>query len=212
MSDVQSKRIHKPPAQREAEILAAAALVFAESGFRTVEVQAIADRAGVGKGTIYRYFPSKEKLFLAALQSRLDRLRDRVTAASDPIEDPLEKIVAALRAYVHFFDEHPETVELFIQERAEFRGRVMPLYFVYTEAHRDEWASVMQALADSGRMKASDVETAVETIGYLLYGFVLSKTAVCDRTPLSKSFDDVLHLVLHGLLLREASDAPAPRV
>jgi AcrR family transcriptional regulator len=36
-------------------------------GFATADVQEIANKTGVGKGTIYRYFPSKEELFLAAV-------------------------------------------------------------------------------------------------------------------------------------------------
>ena len=52
------------PGKRQA-ILEQAIRTFAELGFRGADVQVIADRAGVGKGTVYRYFHSKEDLFWA---------------------------------------------------------------------------------------------------------------------------------------------------
>ena len=51
-------------AQRREDILAAAALVFAQRGYPGTDMQALADVAGVAKGTLYLYFPSKEDLFL----------------------------------------------------------------------------------------------------------------------------------------------------
>ncbi len=48
---------------RPAEILAAARAVFVENGFATAKVEEIARRAGVSKGTVYLYYPTKEALF-----------------------------------------------------------------------------------------------------------------------------------------------------
>ncbi|WP_459891541.1 TetR/AcrR family transcriptional regulator [Desulfothermus okinawensis] len=53
------------------KILKAARLEFAKNGFHTTLVSDIAKRAGVGKGTIYRYFPSKEDLFGSIIQQKM---------------------------------------------------------------------------------------------------------------------------------------------
>jgi AcrR family transcriptional regulator len=50
--------------RREREILEAAAAVFAERGFRGTRMADVAARAGIGKGTVYEYFRSKEALFV----------------------------------------------------------------------------------------------------------------------------------------------------
>ena len=47
-------------ARRTEEILAAAARLFARLGYTDTDTQALADELQVGKGTLYRYFPSKE--------------------------------------------------------------------------------------------------------------------------------------------------------
>ncbi len=55
---------------RPAEIVDAALALFSETGFAATTVAAIARRAGVTKGTVYLYFPSKEDLFAAVIRDR----------------------------------------------------------------------------------------------------------------------------------------------
>ena len=53
--------------QRRSAILQAARTVFARQGYAYTVVEDIANQAGLGKGTLYLYFPSKEQIYLAAL-------------------------------------------------------------------------------------------------------------------------------------------------
>ena len=58
-------------ARTRAALLRAAGRVFAEHGFHEATLEAVAAGAGVSKGALYHYFPSKEQLFLALLENRL---------------------------------------------------------------------------------------------------------------------------------------------
>ena len=58
-----------PKAERVQAILAAALEEFVEQGFAAARLDAIAERAGIGKGTVYLYFDSKETLFEEAVRS-----------------------------------------------------------------------------------------------------------------------------------------------
>lgn len=58
-------------ARTRATLLRAAGRVFAEHGFHRATLEAVAAEAGVSKGALYHYFPSKEQLFLALLEDRL---------------------------------------------------------------------------------------------------------------------------------------------
>src|SRR5882672_4454159 len=108
---------------RREEILEAAAKLFAEHGYSETDTQFLADKLGVGKGTLYRYFPSKRELFLAAADRVMCLLSERVDAAIEGIRDPLDRVAEAIEASLAFFVEHPELVELLIQERAQFKDR-----------------------------------------------------------------------------------------
>src|SRR3954470_17152778 len=116
--------------RRRRGILGAAGVVFARHGYPNTDVQLVADRLGVGKGTVYRYFPTKEALFLAAVQRGLQELTAEMDAILlDPADDPVEQTRRAVRASLEFFARRPEMAELFIQERAAFRHHHRPLYF-----------------------------------------------------------------------------------
>src|SRR5436305_335194 len=70
--------------EREQAILAAARDVFAEQGFEKASIDDIAERVGIGKGTVYLHFASKEELLIALMsrmsQSLADQCRRQVAA------------------------------------------------------------------------------------------------------------------------------------
>src|SRR5262252_4944421 len=112
--------------RRCAAILDAAARLFAKHGYSQTDTQVLADKLQVGKGTLYRYFPSKQELFLAAVDGVMRKARAQVDARIASITEPLARISEAVRAFLGFFAEHPDFVELLIQERAEFKDRKKP--------------------------------------------------------------------------------------
>src|SRR3954447_26066507 len=140
-------------AKRREEILACAGRVFAARGIPGTDMQAVADAAGVAKGTLYLYFPSKEDLFLAAVDQGMTRLKTFVDDAVEDLSDPLEVIGRAIHAYLRFFKEHPEQVELLILERAEFRDRKKSTYFAHRETGRARWHALLSDLIASGRVR-----------------------------------------------------------
>src|SRR5439155_966899 len=88
-------------------ILAAATAVFAERDFHRVLVSEVATRAGVGKGTVYLYFPTKDRLHRVALEASLERVAGEVERAAEadaPAEVVLREIVVSI---LRFFWRRP---------------------------------------------------------------------------------------------------------
>lgn len=69
-ADPHAKRERRKQA-RPGELLAAALDLFVEKGFAATRVEEVATRAGVSKGTLFLYFPSKEELFKAVIRENL---------------------------------------------------------------------------------------------------------------------------------------------
>ena len=67
-----SKRVRRKEA-RPGELLEAALALFVEKGFAATRVEEVAARAGVSKGTLFLYFPSKEELFKAVVRENASR-------------------------------------------------------------------------------------------------------------------------------------------
>src|SRR5947208_16078791 len=99
---------------RRLEILRAARKVFAQKGYAETVVEDIAAEAGVGKGTLYLYFPSKEQIYLAALLEdarKLNRLSRERMAAAAAWQD---KLRAYMEVRVEYFDAHQDFLRIYL--------------------------------------------------------------------------------------------------
>jgi AcrR family transcriptional regulator len=94
MDTITSERRERKDAQRNLErVLRAARELFAERG-PDVRMEEVAQRAGVGVGTIYRRFRSKEELFAAVSQAACADAHDSLQAAAHAVCDPAGKLRA----------------------------------------------------------------------------------------------------------------------
>ena len=73
-------KFRRRPADRPAEILAAALEVFAMRGFQAARLEEVAKRAGVSKGALYLYFETKADLFRAVVTDAISPNLERVKA------------------------------------------------------------------------------------------------------------------------------------
>lgn len=188
-------------ARRREEILDVAGRIFAERGFPGTDVQVVADQLGLGKGTIYRYFPTKRELFLAAVDRGMRRLLEQVDAAVARVQDPLEQIAGATRAYLEFFAANPWLIELLIQERAEFKDRSKLTYFEYRDRGVGRWHALLRGLIAAGRVRDVPVERVCDAAGDLLYGTMFTNYFVGQRRSAAEQAQDVLDLLFHGILV-----------
>jgi AcrR family transcriptional regulator len=178
-----------PQAERSLEILDAAVGIFAAKGYAQTDVQEIANRVGVGKGTVYRHFGNKEALFLAAVKHARDQLIGAVDAVQDAEVDPLLRLRTCMTAILSFFDAHPEVVELLIEERALFRDRRPSLFFEHDEQRRCEWADRLSAMISSGTIRDLPVSTIQDTISRFVFGamffhyFEGNSKSLADQAP-----------------------------
>jgi TetR/AcrR family fatty acid metabolism transcriptional regulator len=79
-------------------ILRAAESVFLRKDFHEVRMDDVAGACGVGKGTLYRYFASKDDLFTALVFDGIDLLRLQLEAATASPGDPVAKLERVVRA------------------------------------------------------------------------------------------------------------------
>lgn len=85
-------------AVREAALDSAAA-ILREHGLRGVTMAQIAEEAGVGRATLYKYFPDVEAILVAWHQRQMRRHLDLLASVAQQAGDPAERLVAVLTAY-----------------------------------------------------------------------------------------------------------------
>lgn len=182
------------------QILEGAAKLFAEYGYADTDTQVLADRLGVAKGTLYRYFRSKRQLFLAAVDRVMQRLRQEIDRSVAEVEDPLDKVARAARVFLDFCAAHPEFVELLIQERAQFKDRKKPTYFEHRDVHIERWRALFRSLIVAGRVRDVSPERITDVLSDLLYGTMFTNYFAGPRKPSEAQTQDILDIIFHGIL------------
>lgn len=191
------------PARRREEILCAATLLFAGKGYAAADLQGVADRLGVAKGTLYRYFKSKRAVFLAAVDRGMRMLGVAIDESSQHEADPLRRIRLSIEAYLRFFREYPELCELIIIERAEFRDRRTPTYFRHREANRTKWRAFYGALMQEGLLRTVPVDDLLGVIGNVVYGTMFTDFFTgSERTP-EEQAAAITEVLFRGILTTE---------
>jgi AcrR family transcriptional regulator len=199
----------KPPAgearwtARKEEILTEAARLFAQRGYSETDTQLLAETIGVGKGTVYRYFPSKRELFLAAADRVMRMMRERVNQRVDGIVDPLARITRSMHEFLLFFAEHPEFVELLIQERALFKDRRRPTFIEHRLLNLERWQDMYRGLIADGRVRHIPPEGITDVVGNLLYGTIFMNYFSGQTASPETQARNITNILLNGILTDE---------
>jgi AcrR family transcriptional regulator len=109
-------------------ILAAGLRLFANQTYQAVTMDHVAEAAGVAKGTLYLYFPSKEALYLGILSEGLETVSKRYQATNDTRQDVGERLRRAIDVSIQFYDERRDLLRLIATEEprlAEARNRLI---------------------------------------------------------------------------------------
>jgi AcrR family transcriptional regulator len=92
--------------ERRTLLLDGATELFANHGYDGLSMAQIAREAQISKALLYHYFPSKRRLFEAALAAAAEGLRER--AEPDPSRPPVEQLSSALDAFLRWVQERPQ--------------------------------------------------------------------------------------------------------
>ena len=84
-------------AEREQAIVTAASALAAEGGMAAVQIAAVATRADIAAGTVYRYFPSKTDLITQLVAAIAGRELEAMRAAADAAPGPMSALAACDR-------------------------------------------------------------------------------------------------------------------
>ena len=195
--DRKPQRGRPPSRDARQRILTVAADLFAEKEFHRVSTEKVAERAGTGKGTVYRHFPSKEVLYVAATIYGLVRLRNDLSAALRATASSRTRFDIIIRRLLTYFWDKRDFFLLLRnfadlpqghRRRYELERRKLSLLI------RDALA----AGVDEGVLR-SDLDAAVAAEALL--GMVRAVNRVRSRSvTLAKASDAAVALFLNGCL------------
>ena len=193
-------------AEREALILNAAERMLQEVGYQDLVMEALAERVGIGKGTIYLHFPSKEELVGAII----DRGTDRITAtiaslAAEQGRSAYDRLHAVLTIFI---TNHPGWVHLLSGPGGAELHNVLQ-----KRRNKDErlaeLLAALGALIDEGKARGefdARIASGVAALGLLSVVRTLSVPTLAGRIGLEPEAvaASSIRLYFHGLLARPA--------
>lgn len=209
-------------AARPAEIMDAALALFAEKGFAATKMEDIALRAGVTKGTPYRYFPNKDAIFQAIVETSLLPSVDAIQQSNAlPAGTPVVPVLVALHTQwqVDVIDTPRSAVmKVMLAESGNFAE--LAAYYrekVITPTHH-ALAQLITRGINQGELRPMDVDYAVQVlIAPMLMAVTWkhSPKAVClpehmVNFDIQRLFAAALDMLKHGLLSPTAAPATTP--
>ncbi len=183
---------------RRTRILCAAQEVFAQQGFRSAEVRAVAERAGVGKATIYKFFPSKEALLLVIVEESLNYLRDLALASLVGSGDPLTRLEHAARTMARFLVNNREFARVLIQEAGEFMGDIQRKHLSLVEQNLPFAEAFFSSLRDQGYFQALSTRESVHLMVNVMVGAIYT-WALTGEENLEEQAIRYLRVLIEGL-------------
>ncbi|WP_262852886.1 TetR/AcrR family transcriptional regulator [Mumia quercus] len=156
VSSAQGRPLTKRGEATRAKLLAAAEDVFAELGYHEASIVKITERAGIGLGTFYLYFDSKQSLFEALVVDLNRRVRRSMAEAMEGATNRLEAERAGFAGFFRFTAEHPALYR--VVREAEFVSPEM-LRLHYTRIVEGYRAGLAKAQA-AGEVSDIDPEVA----------------------------------------------------
>lgn len=110
------------PDARRAHLLAVGAGVFGSKAYDEVQIDQIAQLAGVSRGLLYHYFPSKRAFFAAIVQLGYDEILE--VTRPDPALPPAAQLQAGLEAYFDYVQSHPHMYRAIFRSAASLESSV----------------------------------------------------------------------------------------
>jgi AcrR family transcriptional regulator len=197
-----------PFAARRRRIVDAAARLFAEAPYADVHMDAIAAAAAVAKPTLYRYFPTKERLFVEALDATLSGLKaelEAVRAGSGSAEARLRRMIALVLSRVGRLAPAIQASESESRESAADSRRVLRQGF---RNLRQAIGGVVAEGARDGELGPVDPDLAALVI---LGGVRMAAHAQVGAQRDPKALPDAMaDLFLNGLRSPDAPSRSAP--
>jgi TetR/AcrR family transcriptional regulator, cholesterol catabolism regulator len=96
---------------RRKRILDATLALASKGGYEAVQMRAVAERADVALGTLYRYFPSKIHLLVSALAREFERTQEKLDRAPIPGDTPYERTLYVLGRTTRSMQREPLLIE-----------------------------------------------------------------------------------------------------
>jgi len=186
--------------QRRKKIIKAAEWLFSRNGFHGTEVEQIARRADLAKGTVYNYFQNKEDILLSVVENAIQELDDKMRKGLKGIASPVERLSRGIDIYGNFLKKGQSLVRMLMSEKAhlsfDFKKRFHA--FVYSRANFIEKA--LEEAVGQGLLKKIDTYVAATCLVGMMETLYFRDAMESRNIPSEEKNELVRKIFMEGML------------
>ena len=201
-------RREQKKAESRRRILEAARGVFFREGFMAANLDEVAEKAGVAKGTLYRYFESKAELYVAVLAHNGAIFEQKIRATISPELSPPDQVRRTARFYLEHYIENRDYFQIFWAIENQPVIGELPAGVVEEVARLWEQcvaivAEIIEEGVQKGFFTSCDPWEMANLLWTIANGLIQTETSSTRRqlrrAPLDRAFEDAIEIVLRGL-------------
>lgn len=190
-----------PTEERQAEIVSAALRLARDTSPALITTTDIATAIGVTQGAVFKHFPTKDAIWVAAMRWVREALMQGLRSAAAQASTPLHALTAMFRAHVDFVIAHPGVPRLIFHELQQpadsaAKQEVRALLQGYRELLLD---TLGQAVTQGQVIADLDREAAATTFVGLIQGLVMQAMLAGRPTAMRQQADRAFALYLRSL-------------
>ncbi len=194
------------PRDVKSAILDATDRLLAGNGYKKMTIDDLAADVGIGKGSVYLHFKSKEEIVLSHIDRIIDRLKNRlddIARKNTSCERRLREML--VERVVFRFD----SVQHYTQSLNDVLSKIRPQFLERRKRHFDEEARIFASLLKEGvdrgefaALNANETAASLLTATNSLLPYSLSTRDLGERAEIEKRTLKVADLLLKGLISR----------
>jgi len=184
------------------QILAAATQIFAHKGFHQAKIADIAAVAGVGKGTVYEYFPSKKDLFqqlLLHIFTTYLAYLEKLSREELKLESFLQRL---LRESLGYFWEHREIARIILSDLPPVDAGTQALFFKVKGDILQCLSSFLDAAVERGEMRPLPPRLVATMFTGLAAAINHQLVVETQQVDLDATVSEAMEFIMHGIAAR----------
>lgn len=190
--------------EKKRAILLAGLDVFARKGFHNTTMQDVAVAAGIGKGTVYEYYSSKEQLFHSLIDLFMLAFEERLRSIVREDSDPVEQIVTSLLDILDEADEYVKLAPIFMEIMGLAQRGAAKDFLAQLMEWLERYCQLYEPIFRAGQSKGQidpglDPRVFIRTMVSALDGMILHYALLPDRAFLAAQRKE-LERILRGAL------------
>jgi AcrR family transcriptional regulator len=182
------------------KIMDAASALYAKKGFAATSIQEISEKAGVSLPVTHHYVKKKSEVMRMIMEDVLNIFRESLIRRVQSIDDPKEKLTAAIMLYFKVVDQQREKA-LLIYQKSSSLDRTSKSHVMQLEVEvSDIFGKIINEGIEQGVFKKVDVDLMTYNIIIMAHMYILKRWHFKNRLTLEKYTNLQLTMIMDALI------------